>query len=340
MSNRKNILVTGAAGFIGSHFVAHLLAHNSDVRVYSYDKLTYAGNLMNLEPVSDNPRHTFIQGDINDSALVHTTLRKYNIDTIVHFAAESHVDNSIATPAIFFTTNLMGTVNLLQAAKQYWLDEQKWSANQCRFHHISTDEVYGSLTHEDPPFTETTPYSPNSPYAASKAASDHAVRAYGKTFGLPVTLSNCSNNYGSHQHREKLIPTVIRCCLEGKSIPVYGNGLNCRDWLYVEDHCTAIYKILEKGQVGEVYNIGGGYEVDNLTLIKNICALMDEIEPGKAPHANLIQFVTDRKGHDFRYAIDNTKIHQALDWQPNTDPLKGLKRTVDFYVTAYARGLI
>lgn len=340
MRKMKQVLITGSAGFIGSHFVAHLLAQDNEVRVYSYDKLTYAGNLENLKPVAENPRHVFIQGDINDAALVRSTLRKYNIDTIVHFAAESHVDNSIATPAIFFETNLMGTVNLLQAAKEYWLDEQNWASDQCRFHHISTDEVYGSLSHEDPPFTETTPYSPNSPYAASKAASDHAVRAYGKTFALPITLSNCSNNYGPHQHAEKLIPTVIRCCLEAKPIPVYGNGLNCRDWLYVEDHCVAIHRILEKGQVGEMYNIGGGYEVDNLTLIKNICALMDKIYSQKAPHADLIHFVTDRKGHDFRYAIDNTKIHQALDWQPKTDPMIGLKQTIDFYITAYARGVV
>lgn len=338
MRQIKNVLVTGAAGFIGSHFVAELLAKDPAVNVYSYDKLTYAGSLSNLDSVQHNPKHHFIQGDINDRALVRATLRKHNIDTIVHFAAESHVDNSIATPEIFFETNVMGTLNLLQAAKEYWLDEQAWSAEHCRFHHISTDEVYGSLMPEDPPFTETTPYSPNSPYAASKAGSDHAVRAYGKTFGLPVTLSNCSNNYGPHQHAEKLIPTVIRCCLEGKPIPVYGNGRNCRDWLYVGDHCEAIYAILQRGIIGEVYNVGGGYEADNLSLIEIICQIIDEAYPQNAPHMKLVQFVADRKGHDFRYAIDNTKICQTLAWEPNTAVLTGLKRTVDFYISKYVKG--
>jgi dTDP-glucose 4,6-dehydratase len=334
----KYVLVTGAAGFIGSHFVAELLAKDAAVKVYSYDKLTYAGCLSNLDSVQHNPRHHFIRGDVNDHIQVRTTLRTYEIDSIVHFAAESHVDNSIATPAVFFETNVMGTLNLLQAAKEYWLDEKGWSAEHCRFHHISTDEVYGSLMPTDPPFTETTPYSPNSPYAASKAGSDHVVRAYGKTYGLPITISNCSNNYGPHQHAEKLIPTVIRCCLQGQSIPVYGDGRNCRDWLYVGNHCQAIYAILQHGTVGEVYNIGGGYEVDNLSLIKTICQIMDEVYPQNAPHSGLIQFVADRKGHDFRYAIDNTKIHLALDWQPSTTILEGLKTTVDFYISKYAPG--
>lgn len=337
MRKMKQVLVTGAAGFIGSHFVAYLLTQNSDVTVYSYDKLTYAGNLENLHSVSKHPRHHFIHGDINDAEQVRSTLRKHHIDTIVHFAAESHVDNSIATPAIFFETNVMGTVNLLQAAKEYWLDEQKWLSEDVRFHHISTDEVYGSLSAEDPPFTEMTPYSPNSPYSASKAASDHAVRAYGKTFGLPITISNCSNNYGPHQHGEKLIPTVIRCCVENQPIPVYGDGRNCRDWLYVGDHCEAIYRILEKGSVGETYNVGGGYEVDNLSLIKTICECMDTMYPEKSPHAKLIRFVSDRKGHDFRYAIDNQKIRETLNWQPTTEPHLGLKQTIDFYITLYAR---
>lgn len=340
MRKMKNVLVTGAAGFIGSHFVAELLAEEVDVRVYSYDKLTYAGCLSNLDPVQLNSRHHFIQGDINDRTLVRAILRKNEIDTIVHFAAESHVDNSIATPEIFFETNVMGTLNLLQAAKEYWLDEKAWSAEYCRFHHISTDEVYGSLMPEDAPFTEITPYSPNSPYAASKAGSDHAVRAYGKTFGLPVTISNCSNNYGAHQHAEKLIPTVIRCCLEGKSIPVYGNGRNCRDWLYVGDHCEAIYAILKRGIVGEVYNIGGGYEADNLSLIAMICQIMDKAYPHKAPHMDLVQFVADRKGHDFRYAIDNSKICRALAWQPKTTIFAGLEKTVDFYISKYTADII
>ncbi len=340
MRKIQNVLITGAAGFIGSHFVNELLVKNNAVNVYSYDKLTYASNLANLTSVQNHPRHTFIQADINNGEKVAEILRKHTIDTIVHFAAESHVDNSIATPAIFFETNVMGTVTLLQMAKEYWIDEQKWSAEQCRFHHISTDEVYGSLNQNDLPFTEETPYKPNSPYSASKAASDHAVRAYGKTFSLPVTISNCSNNYGPHQHAEKLVPTVIYHCLESKAIPVYGNGLNYRDWLYVEDHCQAICLILEKGIVGEVYNIGGGYEVNNLTLIKIICHIMDEYYPEKSPHANLIQFVTDRPGHDFRYAIDNKKIRQTLNWQPTTDPMVGLRKTIDFYIAAYNKGII
>jgi dTDP-glucose 4,6-dehydratase len=337
MRKMKNVLVTGAAGFIGSHFVCFLLEKDPTVNVYSYDKLTYASSLDNLKTVQDNKRHQFICGDINDADKVASLLREYTIDTIVHFAAESHVDNSIATPKIFFETNVMGTVTLLQAAKEYWIDEKKWSDTECRFHHISTDEVYGSLTQTESPFTETTQYQPNSPYSASKAGSDHAVRAYHETFALPITISNCSNNYGPHQHAEKLIPTVIRCCLQQQAIPVYGDGRNCRDWLYVQDHCVAIYLILEKGSIGEVYNIGGGYEVDNLTLIKNICQLMDEQYPDRAPHANLIHFVQDRKGHDFRYAIDNRKIYTTLGWQPDMEPMLGLRKTIDAYTTLYAK---
>ncbi len=332
MSRTRNVLVTGAAGFIGSHFVEYFLSVDKNVRIWSYDKLTYAGTLDNLEPVQNNPRHTFVHGDICDPQKIASLLRLHQIDTIVHFAAESHVDNSIESPAIFFETNLLGTLNLLQQAKEYWLDEMHWSEENCLFHHVSTDEVYGSLTVDEAAFTETTPYAPNSPYAASKASSNHVVRAYNKTFGLPVTISNCSNNYGPRQHSEKLIPTTIRCCLQQKPIPVYGNGQNQRDWLYVTDHCMAIHAILQQGGVGEVYNIGGGYDVDNLTLIKAICRVMDKRFPAHAPHENLIHFVTDRKGHDFRYAIDNTKINRDLSWSPETEPDIGLEKTVASYM--------
>ncbi len=332
MSSMQNILVTGSAGFIGSHFVEYMLSIDPNSRICSYDSLTYAGTLNNLESVQNNPRHTFVQGDIRDPQQVASILRKHQIDTIVHFAAESHVDNSIDSPAIFFETNVMGTLNLLQQAKEYWMNKDQRFNENCLFHHVSTDEVYGSLTAEAEPFTETTPYEPNSPYAASKASSNHIVRAYGNTFGLPITISNCSNNYGPRQHAEKLIPTVIRCCLQQKPIPIYGSGRNERDWLYVTDHCQAIHKILQHRLLGNVYNIGGGYAVDNLTLVKAICQIMDDHFPDYAPHENLIHFVTDRKGHDFRYAINNTKIYRDLSWQPQTDPLLGLKKTVEYYV--------
>lgn len=328
----KNILVTGSAGFIGCNFVRYILKHIAEINVVSLDKLTYAGSLKNLENLSNKKNHTFIQGDICDKNLVAEILKKHEIDTIVHFAAESHVDRSITNPAEFIETNVMGTFVLLEAAKKYWLQEKKWDEKSCRFHHISTDEVYGTLQLKDPAFTEKTAYAPNSPYSASKAGSDHLVRAFFHTYNLPVTTSNCSNNYGPYQHDEKLIPTVIRSCLNGTPIPVYGNGTNIRDWLFVEDHCSAIVKILTHGTCGEVYNVGGKNEVDNLTLVKNICSLLEELKPASKKYADLISFVTDRPGHDFRYAIDNNKIQSELEWTPRYNLQQGLLETIQFYL--------
>jgi dTDP-glucose 4,6-dehydratase len=328
----KNMLVTGSAGFIGCNFVRYLLEKYRDLRVISLDKLTYAGRKENLP---NDPNHIFIHGDIGDRVLVDQLLRDYDIDTIAHLAAESHVDRSIEGPAVFVETNVMGTFTLLDAAKKYWLLEKKWGADECRFHHVSTDEVYGQLKMDDPAFTEATPYHPSSPYSASKASSDHFVRAYQHTYGLPCTISNCSNNYGPFQHDEKLIPTVIRSCIFEKQIPVYGNGSNIRDWLYVEDHCNAIDTILRTGKIGETYNVGGKCERDNLTLIKEICALLDEKRPIQKKHESLISFVEDRAGHDWRYAIDNTKIQTELGWKPKHQIKNGLEKTVDFYIKKY-----
>ena len=327
----KNILVTGSAGFIGSHFVHQTLKTHPKSQVISLDKLTYAGNKLHLEGV-DQQRHHFIEGDINDEQLISMLLQQYHIDTLIHFAAESHVDNSIANPKIFLETNILGTYTLLEATRRYWLEEKKWGNAQCRFHHISTDEVFGTLALEDDAFTENHAYKPNSPYSASKASSDHIVRAYYHTYHLPLTISNCSNNFGPRQHAEKLIPTVIRSCANKQLIPVYGNGKNIRDWLYVIDHVDAILAILEEGTPGETYNIGGDCELDNLTLIKQICELMDEIHPENAPHDSLISFVTDRKGHDFRYAINNTKLKEQLGFTPQTNFREALRATILSYL--------
>lgn len=332
----KNILVTGGAGFIGSNFIHYLLAKHHTINIINLDLLTYAGSLDNLHNLPDPDRHHFIQGDICDQDLVQQTLRKYTIDTIVHFAAESHVDRSITGPGQFIQTNIVGTFNLLEAARSYWIDENKLDHTQCRFHHISTDEVYGTLNNSDPAFTETTAYQPNSPYSASKASSDHLVRAYCETYKLPVTLSNCSNNYGPRQHPEKLIPKTILACMQGESIPVYGNGENIRDWLYVEEHCIAIEMILRQGKIGETYNIGGNNELRNIDLVTHICKLMDELEPNNAPHAQLIQFVSDRPGHDWRYAINNSKISAELGWQPQQKLESGLLQTIRSYASSMA----
>lgn len=329
----KNILVTGGAGFIGGCFVRYLLSQEHNINtLINLDALTYAANRDSVKACEEDSRYQFVQGDITDKTLIDHLLRQYNIDTIVHFAAESHVDRSIAGPMTFVTTNVVGTAVLLEAARSFWLDEKKWDQTQCRFHHISTDEVFGSLSKDDPAFTEQTSYDPRSPYSASKASSDHLARAYFHTYGLPLTISNCSNNYGPYQHNEKLIPTIIRSCLEEKLIPIYGDGSNIRDWLYVEDHCDAIYCILTNGKVGQTYNIGGDCELSNITLAKKICALLDKVKPGKQPYELLITSVTDRMGHDWRYAINHDHITQQLGWAPKTSLDEGLEKTVAFYV--------
>jgi len=330
----KNILVTGGAGFIGANFIRHLLTTEPQAKIVNLDLLTYAGSLANLNNLPHEENYHFVQGDIGDSNLVKQLLQECQIDTIIHFAAESHVDRSINQPETFIKTNVLGTFTLLEAARHYWLTQQKLTATQCRFHHVSTDEVYGTLTPQDPAFSETTAYAPNSPYSASKAGSDHLVRAYFHTYGLPVTTSNCSNNYGPYQHPEKFIPTVIRSCLAREAIPVYGNGSNIRDWLYVMDHCSGIMAVVKQGRLGETYNIGGDNEWSNLELVKLICELMDERYPQHSPHAQLIEFVTDRPGHDWRYAIDGSKIKRELNWSPQVEFRSGLQQTIKFYAKA------
>jgi len=330
----KNILITGGAGFIGSNFVRYLLAEEPGIHVYNLDALTYAGSLENLKDMPDLTRHTFINGNICDRALIEDLMRRHHIDTIVHFAAESHVDRSILGPAPFIQTNILGTFTLLEAARQAWLPEGNPPAESLRFHHISTDEVFGSLGPVDPPFSETTPYTPRSPYAATKAASDQLVRAYGHTYGLPYTLTNCSNNYGPYQFPEKLIPLVILNAVQGKPIPVYGDGMQVRDWLYVTDHCEAIHLVLRKGRLGETYNIGGDNQPANLDIVHAICATLDDLLPGSInrPHAHLIQMVADRPGHDRRYAMDIRKIQTELGWRPRHTMDNGLHDTIKWYL--------
>lgn len=327
-----NLLVTGGAGFIGTNFVYYWLDKYPEQTVTVLDALTYAGRKENLEALADHPRFRFVHGDILDQALVEQLLRMHDIDTIVHFAAESHVDRSIYGPDAFLKTNIDGTHSLLKAAKKVWLDEQKRTNH--RFHHVSTDEVYGTLSPTDPAFTETTQYAPNSPYAASKAASDHVVRAYQHTYGLNTTTSNCSNNYGPYQYPEKLIPLAISRLLKGEAVPIYGDGQQIRDWLYVEDHNRGIDLIVHKGRVGETYNIGGNNEQANLSLVHTLCALMDERFPDSpnVPHKKLITYVTDRPGHDRRYAINNNKICSELGYNPVETFQTGLRKTVDWYL--------
>lgn len=327
------VLVTGGAGFIGSCFIRHLLAGTS-ARVVDLDALTYAGNLANLSDLPDPGRHTFVHSEITNRKLVDDLLHRWEIDTIVHFAAESHVDRSIWGPMAFVQTNVVGTAMLLEAARKAWLTDKTLPVEKARFHHISTDEVYGDLGPDDPPFSETTPYAPNSPYAATKAASDHIVRAYGHTYGLPVTISNCSNNYGPRQHPEKLVPFMILAALEGRSLPIYGDGRNVRDWLYVEDHCAAIQAVLERGHPGETYNVGGGTSQTNLELVRLLCSILDELLPDSAsvPHAKLMQFVADRPGHDRRYAMDVGKIQRELGWAPRETLRTGLAKTIRWYL--------
>jgi dTDP-glucose 4,6-dehydratase len=339
------LLITGGAGFIGANFVQYWLGHHAGDRVVVLDALTYAGNRANLDSVSELPQFRFVHGDIRDTPLVELLLRDEQLDTIVHFAAESHVDRSIEGPDAFIDTNVIGTHSMLKAARRVWLDQRSVSGH--RFHHVSTDEVYGSLGPEDAPFTELTPYSPNSPYSASKAASDHLVRAYHHTYGLQTTISNCSNNYGPHQFAEKLIPVMIAQLLAGKPLPIYGDGRNIRDWLHVEDHCRGIEAVLERGTVGEVYNIGGRSECENIQLVRLLCSAVDD-----ALHADverrslytesaaalgsrseeLISFVADRPGHDRRYAIDCSRIELECGFQPTKALAPGLRETVQWYL--------
>jgi dTDP-glucose 4,6-dehydratase len=335
----QNILITGGAGFIGSNFVRYMLKAEPNVHLFNLDALTYAGSLENLKELPDPQRHTFIKGDICDRALVEDLIRHNKIDTVVHFAAETHVDRSIFGPAQFIQTNIVGTFTLLEAVRKLWLDENiipgASASEQVRFHHVSTDEVFGSLGPDDPPFSETTSYSPNSPYAASKAASDHLVRAYGHTYGLPFTITNCSNNYGPYMFPEKLIPLMIFNALEGRPLPVYGDGQQIRDWLYVEDHCDAIWTVLQKGKPGQTYAIGGGNQPPNLVVIRTLCEILDECQPNSvyAPYESLIQYVADRPGHDRRYAMDITKINNELGWAPRQTLASGLLKTVDWYLS-------
>ncbi len=329
----QNLLVTGGAGFIGTNFVHHWLKKYPNTPVTVMDALTYAGRRENLDGLQGQSNFRFVRGNILDQALVENLLREHNIETIVHFAAESHVDRSIYGPDAFLKTNIEGTHNLLKAAKKIWLDEK--TGYRHRFHHVSTDEVYGTLEQGDPAFSETTPYAPNSPYAASKAASDHIVRAYQHTYGLNTTTSNCSNNYGPYQYPEKLIPLAISNLTQGKAVPVYGDGQQIRDWLYVDDHNRGIDLIIRNGRIGETYNIGGNNEQTNLNLIHTLCDLLDHRLPDSphAPHRQWITYVTDRPGHDRRYAIDNRKICHELGYGPAETFASGLEKTVEWYLT-------
>ncbi len=328
--SQQLILVTGGAGFIGSNFILHWLAQE-DSRVVNLDKLTYAGNPANLAELNDDSRYVFARGDINDSSLVSDLLQRHQPAAIIHFAAESHVDRSIHNAQEFIRTNIEGTFVLLQAARQYWAELAETEKQNFRFLHVSTDEVYGSLGPADPAFTEKTPFAPNSPYAASKASSDHLVRAFHHTYGLPTLTTNCSNNYGPYQFPEKLIPLMIHNATVGKLLPVYGDGLNVRDWLYVKDHCEAIRQVLRKGRVGECYNIGGNSEKSNIEVIREICAVLSELKPG-GRYESLITYVKDRPGHDRRYAMDCTKIRSELGWTPSESFFSGLRKTIQWYL--------
>ena len=328
-----NIIITGGAGFIGSNFVRHWCQQYPNDRLIVLDALTYAGNRATIADLEKTANLKFVQGDIGDRQLVDQLLQTENIEAIAHFAAESHVDRSILEPGAFIQTNLVGTFTLLEAFRQHWLKQDK--PEHYRFLHVSTDEVYGSLEPEDPAFSETTPYAPNSPYSASKAGSDHLVRAYFHTYGLPTFITNCSNNYGPYHFPEKLIPLICINILLRKNLPVYGDGQNIRDWLYVEDHCRALEQVINKGKPGETYNIGGDNEVKNLDLVKLICNLMDELATDipTRPASELITFVTDRLGHDRRYAIDATKIKTELGWTPQVTVEEGLRKTVQWYLS-------
>lgn len=327
------ILVTGGVGFIGSNFVIDWMSQSNE-KICVIDSLTYAGNIDNLSSIINDKRLSFIRGSVNDELLLDKIFSELKPRAIIHFAAESHVDRSIDSPWPFVETNIIGTFKLLEASKKYWSTLKSSSRDLFRFIHVSTDEVYGALSEKDKPFTEENPYKPNSPYAASKAASDHLVRAYGKTYGLPTLITNCSNNYGPYQFPEKLIPVCISKAFRGENIPIYGDGKQIRDWLYVTDHCSAIRAVLERGLPGDVYNIGGQNEIQNIQLIYLICALLDEFIPRKdrSSHTTLISFVGDRKGHDRRYAINSSKISNQLGWRPNENLQTGMRKTVKWYV--------
>lgn len=335
----KNILLTGCAGFIGSNFVPYFLDKYKDYNVIVLDALTYAGDMKNLAECAGNSRFKFIKGDICNTQLVEFLFEEYDIKGVIHFAAESHVDNSIKNPGVFIQTNVFGTYTLLNAAKNHWLEKPfcyKKKYENSRFHHISTDEVYGTLS-DDPNelFSEETPYAPNSPYSASKASSDMVVRSYVETFGLDCVITNCSNNYGPKQHDEKLIPTIIRKALKGENIPIYGDGKNIRDWLYVMDHCKGIDLVFHNGKKGDTYNIGGKNERKNIDIANTICGILDELRPGAKSYKSLITFVEDRAGHDRRYAIDASKIERELGWRADESFESGIKKTVEWYLKKY-----
>jgi dTDP-glucose 4,6-dehydratase len=329
------ILVTGGAGFIGSNFVLDWLADPAAEGVVNLDKLTYAGNLATLNSLSADARHIFVQGDIGDYELVLSLLKKHSVRAVINFAAESHVDRSIHGPGDFIQTNVVGTFNLLEAVRAYWSDLPDSTKADFRFLHVSTDEVYGSLSPSDPAFTEANTYEPNSPYSASKAASDHLVRAWHHTYGLPVLTTNCSNNYGPYHFPEKLIPLVILNALAGKPLPIYGDGQQIRDWLYVKDHCSAIRRVLEAGQLGETYNVGGWNEKPNLDVVNTICCILDELRPKSdgSSYVSQITYVKDRPGHDRRYAIDATKLERELGWKPAETFDTGIRKTVQWYLS-------
>lgn len=335
----KTILVTGTAGFIGSNFIYHFIESQPDYQLISLDKLTYAGTLDNLNQVENHSRHTFVEGDICDRALVEQLFRKHDIRGVIHLAAESHVDNSISNPEVFIQTNVNGTFTLVDVAYKHWMEKPfvfKKGYEDCKFLHVSTDEVYGTLG-ETGLFTETTPYAPNSPYSASKASSDMLVRSYHHTYGMNTVITNCSNNYGPQQHDEKLIPTVIRKALNNEVIPIYGDGKNIRDWLYVLDHCKGIDLAYHKGVSGEVYNIGGRNERNNNYIASKICEILDNLKPlASGSYKDLINYVEDRAGHDRRYAIDATKIETELGWEADENFESGILKTIEWYLTKYA----
>ena len=333
----QTILITGGAGFIGSNFITYFIENNKEIHAVNLDLLTYASNLEYIKELDNHPRYTFFEGDICKRDLVENLFKEYNFSGVIHFAAESHVDNSIKNPDAFVKTNVFGTFTLLDVAKNYWMNapfEYKEGYENATFHHISTDEVYGTLGAKGL-FTETTPYAPNSPYSASKASSDFLIRSYFHTYGMNVVTTNCSNNYGPKQHDEKLIPTIIRKAISGENIPIYGDGKNIRDWLYVQDHCTGIELVYKNGKFGETYNIGGKNERNNLYIANKICEILDEIYPKKNSYKNQISFEKDRPGHDFRYAIDASKVENELGWKASENFETGILKTIQWYLKKY-----